>query len=752
MLHVLPILAVVFGPPHEMVGAGDLVCRTPDGKLGLICPLESTRVNADIAGFGARVTLVQTFSNPSPTPIEAIYTFPLPPDAAVDRMRIRIGDRIIEATIRRREEARQVYEDAKRRGQSAALLDQERPNIFTQSIANLMPGKKIEVEISYVQLLKYDEGSFTFSYPMVVGPRFVANAEDPNKISPPTLPPNVRSGAQIEMTVNIDAGAPMTGLESVLHEVDIRRQGPSQARVTLKKRDEIPNRDFILRMGMAEGAVKTAFLTHAQKEKGGFFTLLMLPPKAPQPSQISPREMIFVMDQSGSQSGFPIEKSKELSEKIVKALRPQDTFNVMGFSNDVRWLWPFPRPVNEPNIEQATRFIRGLQANGGTQLYKAITAALAPAPDRTRPRYVVFNTDGFIGDEVSVLKAIQRGRANSRVFTFGIGNGVNTYLIDSMSAEGKGASEIVTLQEAADSAVDRFLRRIDAPVLTHIEAEIEGEGVSDVLPDQIPDVFSHSPVILKGRYSKSGPAQITIRGKLGGQPWSTTLNVNLPAEDRSGNAIASLWARAKLDALERQGWMAEREGQPGASKEAMTELALEFGLMSAYTSFVAVEERIVNVGGKQRRVAVPVEMTDGVTLGTRDEAGRAPGSPGGGGRGGSMGGLRTTGAAMPAAKSLNQSGVWSDEAAPKTPAEKEKRDAETVKKKVSAELLASKATRLEVQVWVQDLSPETIKKLEKLGFKVEARDDQLRILFGQVDRARLKALALEAVVEKIKPL
>lgn len=649
-------------PPDAIpdVDPGNLQIVDKEGKPLGMCPLEGTRVEADIAGFGARVTVKQTFANPSKTPIEAIYTFPLPADAAVDHMSMRIGDRLVQGEIKRREEARRTYEAAKNAGQAAALLDQERPNIFTQSLANVMPGSKVEIEISYVQLLKFEEDQFEFSYPMVVGPRFLGNTPDPGKIAPPITPKGTRTGATIDLSVRIDAGAPITSIDSELHEVNIRQtKGANTATVTLAKKDEIPNKDFILHYGVSSNTVKSALLTYADPKNGGFFTLILMPPKAPTPEQIAPREVIFVVDQSGSQSGFPIEKSRELCRKMIQTLRPDDTFNIMGFSNHVNLLWPEPRPSTEANRGQALAFVAGLQANGGTQLFHAVNAALQPKPDPKRVRLVLFNTDGFVGNEFDILAAIQKFRGGARMFTFGIGNSVNRFLIDAMSVEGRGDSEIVTLAADTDKAVERFVRRTQTPVLTQIDVRFEGVAVADVLPQAIPDVYSEKPVILKGRYTQPGKGRIVVKGILGDEPWTQVVPLNFPdgpmvqnliedlrpdgeglaasadpnaavkqipgnvqeAYGERGSAIATLWAREKIDDVMRANWLAmysnlpddQKNRKPKEQENAVTQLGLRFGLMTQYTSFVAVEKRVVNIGGRQITVAVPVEMADGVS-------------------------------------------------------------------------------------------------------------------------------------------
>ena len=703
MLSTLICGMALAAPPmafQKDAAPGCLQILDKEGKSAGLCPLAGTKVEADIAGFGARVVVRQTFTNPSKEAIEAVYTFPLPADAAVDRMNMRIGDRLVEGEIKRREEARRIYDAAKNAGQAAALLDQERPNIFTQSVANITPGAKIEIEISYVQLLKFEEDKFEFNFPMVVGPRFTGVTPDPGKVTPPITPKGTRTGATIDLTVRIDAGARVTELESELHQIEKQKPNPNQVVVKLAKRDEIPNRDFILKYGVASNTVQSAMLSYADQRNGGFFTLILMPPKAPTPEQIVPREMILVVDQSGSQSGFPIIKSRELCNKMIDALRPGDTFNVMGFNNVVNPLWGEPRENTGANRALAHKFVSTLEANGGTMLNQAIQAAMKPKVDAKRVRIILFNTDGFVGDDFNILDSIQKYRQSARIFTFGIGSGVNRFLIDAMSNEGKGDSEIVTLEADTDKAVDRFLRRTQSPVLTNIEARFEGVTVVDQLPSAIPDVFSEKPVIIKGRYTEAGKGKVIIRGMLGDSPWQKEVALNFPAtptyasltEDLRepnpegliagvgagqekpanlqtafggrGSAIATLWAREMIDDVMRSNWMAMYSNLPAETRtakdkmtvQAVVNLGLRFGLMTQYTSFVAVEKRVINIGGKQRTVAVPVEMTDGVSYEGIFGADRAEGLFRGGrpasfARSGGFGGGAGGAASMPAMKS-----------------------------------------------------------------------------------------------------
>lgn len=741
------------------VEPGSLIARASE----IVLPLKHTSVNASVSGFGAQVTVVQTFTNPTDKPIEAVYTFPLPADSAVNRMRMQVGDRVTEGVVRRREEARAIYEAAKTNGQAAALLDQERPNIFTQSVANILPKSTVKIEISYVQILKYEDGQFEFTYPMVVGPRYLGNAPDPGKIAPPVIPPGMRTGQTIDLNVNLNAGAPITDLKSVLHDITTRRSQGEAYAVSLRKADEIPNKDFILRYRVATDFIQSGFLAKYDPLKGGFFSLILMPPKQPAAQQISPKQMIFVMDQSGSQTGFPIEKSKELTLKLIDTMNPGDTFNVMGFSVNVNTLWPEPRPNTPANRAEAKAFVSRLGANGGTELRRAVEAALLPAPDPKRTRIVIFNTDGFVGDEAAVLKSVREHRGDARMFTFGIGNGVNHYLIDAMSEEGRGDSETVTLPENADAAVTRFVKRLHSPVLMDVHAKFEGVEVSDELPSHIPDVFGDKPIVIYGRYATPGRGKLTLSGTMGGEPWSQTIDLTFPSDLPGGDSIPALWARRMVDKIQREGVL-EAPGGSGSypvrydprveaiapeAKNRIIDLATEYGLITDYTSFVAVEQRVINIGGHQRTVHVPVEMTEGVsyraidtpTVGLQYAAGATFGGGGGLGGGAKVDDQKVRRkVAVRHADPLLVGGLDSVSGRPAT-----------FEDKVSEKLLKA-AGPVEIEVWLTDLTPKIVAKLKKARLTVDVEDKSLKLVCGRCDAKLLKALAAIEEVKFIEPI
>lgn len=639
----VPILLLAIGLPalakDGSVPGGELHALGPDNEALGTCPLEHTEVRVDISGFIARVTLTQRFSNPFEAPIEAVYTFPMSDRGAVDAMTMRIGDRTISGVIKERDEANRIYQEAKQAGQAAAKLDQERPNIFTQSVANILPGEAIEITISYVEYLKYEAGEYEFSFPMVVGPRYVPasggppeeivrqpvlplpkgdpnrNVPDADRITPPVTPEGTRAGHDINLAVNLNAGVPIQGIESALHDVAIKQNGEHIAEVQLKNNKTIPNRDFILKYKVAGAKIGDAVLTHADAD-GGYFTLILQPPDRVAPESITSKEMIFVIDSSGSMRGFPIEKAKEAMAMAIKNMNPRDTFNLVSFAGGLGYCFDKTVPNSEENRIFALKYLENLTGSGGTEMMPAIRAALGNQNDPERLRVVCFMTDGYIGNDMAIIKAIQRNAGTARVFSFGIGNSVNRFLIEGMAREGRGDAEIVTLESDGAAAAKRFHERIHSPLLTDITLEFDGLDVEDIYPDPkaLPDLFAARPLILKGRYTNAGQGSVTIRGNTANGKFERTIDVTLPETHEEDDVLAPLWARAKVAHIMNSNWLGVQQNRPRHDvKAAITKIGLQYNLVTQYTSFVAVEERVINEGGETKTVQVPVEMADGVS-------------------------------------------------------------------------------------------------------------------------------------------
>ena len=767
-------LAGAVAPPQRP--PGPLAAVGKDGRSLGACPLRHTDVQVAVAGFVARVVVTQEFENPFTEPVEAIYTFPLSERGAVNHMEMRAGERTIRGEIHERSEARALYEQARRNGQLASLLDQERPNIFTQSLANLLPGNRVQIRIEYTETLAYHDGAFEFAFPTVVGPRFVPGTPtgrqgtgfapdtdrvpDAARITPPVTPPGTRAGHDLSIGVDIDAGVPVLGIEAPLHDVTVERPGPARVLVRLRDQAEIPNRDFVLRYSVASDAVQSGYLTHRGPDGYGYVTFLLVPPRRVTAATAAPRELILVIDRSGSQSGAPLAKAKETMDWMLDHLNPNDTFQVIDFGSEAHQLFERPQTASAGMRTRARAYIQRLEANGGTMMAEAVRAACSQPTDAHRLRIVTFMTDGYIGNDFEVLALVQQLRGTSRWFPFGTGNSVNRFLLDQMARVGGGEVDYVLLTDPGATIAERFEQRIANPVLTDVSLEFRHLDVTDVLPVAVGDVWEQRPLVLHARYRSAGHGQVVLRGFRAGAPYEETLDVTLPDRAPDHAAIASMWARAKVGQLMDQDLAGLQTGKyPKPLQDEIVRIALAHRLLTQFTSFVAMEDRIVNQGGQQRRVAVPVEMPQGVRYdGVFGEAGqpRASGSmpapAGGGGLARALGG--SLAAPPPAVRPESPRMVEHDREAAKATAQPV--DA-TTRAKLAPELVAllerrgsSVATEggwVRVDLTLRDDAAETLRTVQAAGLQVITTATGRAV--GLVHRDRLVALARLAEVVHI---
>jgi Ca-activated chloride channel family protein len=806
------------------VTQGALQVIDPNGKPKALCPLKHTDVKAEISGFLSRVVVTQEFENPFKEKIEAVYTFPLPQNAAVDGMTMIVGDRTVRGKILRREEAEAVYEAAKSNGQTASLLNQERPNIFTQSVANILPGEQIKITISYVETLKYEAGSYEFVFPMVVGPRYVPGAAtgaqgngfapdtdrvpDASRITPQPVPEGMRVGHDISLDVTLDAGVPIDLISSNTHDVNLERPDDRRARVSLKDEATIPNKDFVLRYDVAGKKIEDAVLTHSSGT-GGFFTLILQPPDRVTAEDVTPKELVFVLDTSGSMSGFPIEKAKETMKLALDNLYPYDTFNLITFSGDEHILFPEPVPATKENLQKAQEFLESRQGGGGTEMMKAIKASMDPSDAQNHVRIVCFMTDGYVGNDMEIIGEVQK-HPNARVFAFGIGSSVNRFLLDGMARYGRGEVEYVALNDDGSAAARRFYERVRSPLLTDISVDWNGLPVADVYPKTVPDLFSAKPVILTGRYTGNGRGTIRLKGKMAGRDFVREIPVDFSTSQQH-DVLATLWARTRVDDLMSQDFKGAQQGNMRDEvKQAITQLGLDYRLMTQFTSFVAVEEMIVTDGGQPRRIDVPVEVPEGVNRAgvfgeERNDANgygfqfftgqrgrqasilpnqpptarlsarvltpaevsalktKAP--PAGGGGGGTSSTAPSSPKVVAGAFAID--GSREADARALTP-EEQKRAQLTAKfhptvLAVIDRLKDTKASpgpdeakfirngKAEIQIWLTDKSDETMAKLKELGFEVVLDPKTAKMVIGRLPIEKLAALAELKSVRYVAP-
>lgn len=614
-------------------GTGALVTTLPGEAAPVPVPLKHTHVSAKVDAYIATVDVQQQFHNPFESKIEAVYVFPLPQNAAVNEFVMTIGDRKIRGIIREREEAERIYKQARSQGHVASLLTQERPNIFTQKVANIEPGKQIDVNIKYFHTLAYEDGWYEFVFPMVVGPRFnpagftdgigaVGRASGQSTSGQPTsggsgqktevqyLKPNERSGHDIGLTLEIDAGVSIEAIRSVNHRIVETPLDESRVRVAIAESDALPNKDFVLRFQVAGETIKTNVLTH-RDERGGFFTMVLYPPKALKDTERSPMEMIFVLDCSGSMNGKPIEQAKDAIIHGIEQLRPYDSFQVIRFSNNASQFGDKPVIATNSMKRKAINYVRGLRGGGGTMMIEGIKAALDFPHATERLRFVSFMTDGYIGNDRDIIGEVHNRIGESRIFSFGVGSSPNRYLMDRMAKEGRGAAAYLSLNDNGDEVMDQFFTRVSHPALTDIAVNFGGAQVSEVYPRKIPDLFVGKPVVITGRYTGQFSDDIHVTGRAGGK----RINILLPVDETSTDArpsLPSVWARTKIaDLYDQHTW----DPNPDLPSE-VRQTALNYQLMSAYTAFVAVDSLTKTAGNFGTTVNVPVPVPDGVRYDT----------------------------------------------------------------------------------------------------------------------------------------
>lgn len=599
--------------PADAVSEGRLVTQRDGTRIDV--PLQHTEVKITVDGFLAEATVTQRFKNPYPSKIEAVYLFPLPTGAAISALRITSGDRVIEGTIQERRQATRTYEAARSRGQIAALLTQERPNLFTQSVANLEPSATIDVTLHYVQRLRYDAGGYEVVFPMVAGPRYVpaaaASKTDPAAVQPAVLPAGVRSSHDIGLAVELDAGVPLGDIASSSHRIAIQRGAgaPTRARVQIAPDDTIPNKDFVLRYQVAGAAPSFGALAYrGDPGKDGSFVLVAQPPTAAAPAQIAPREIVFVLDTSSSMRGAPLAKAKDVIRAVLGRLRPDDTFQIVRFDDRASALGAAPIANRPRNLELTLAWLAALDAGGTTEMTAGIAAALAVPHDPRRLRIVAFLTDGYVGNEDDVIRLIAERAGEARLFAFGVGTAVNRYLLEEVAAAGRGAAQFVRPDEPTAPVVAAFEQRIDAPVLTDVAIDWGGLAVSDVTPRALPDLFVGEPLAVSGHYARGGRATVTIRGKQAGRDVRFAVPVVLPERADDHPAIATVWARERIAELSRR---RVRKADPELDRQII-ELSIASRVLTELTAFVAVDRSRVTAGGAPVRVAVPVEVPDAV--------------------------------------------------------------------------------------------------------------------------------------------
>jgi len=587
---------------------------------------QSTEVKIDVSGMIVRAKVRQRFTNDGEQWAEGVYVFPLPEAAAVDHLRMQIGERTIEGRIQERQAAKQHYEQAKAQGKKAALIEQERPNLFTNSVANIAPHETVVVEIEYQQVLRYNNGEFRLRFPMAITPRYIPGTPseesmtrfdkrgwavdtdrvpDASRITPPVWRGEGKINP-IALTVHLDAGFHLARVVSPYHA--IRRVDQDAARgittITLADSDTVTDRDFELSWAPAPGRAPRAALFTEQVGAEHYHLLMVLPPDAAAPQQRLPREVVFVIDTSGSMAGTSIEQAKQALVLALQRLQPGDRFNVISFNSTTDRLYGDARPASPEYLDQARRYVAALNAGGGTEMRPALEAALRNSQEDNALRQVIFLTDGSVGNESELFRLIHDRLGRSRLFTIGIGSAPNSHFMTKAAQFGRGTFTYIGDLSEVRSKMEGLFQKLDSPLMSDLTIDAGGAALESY-PQRLPDLYRGEPLIIAMKGAKEGQV-LTVHGQRLQAPWEARIALQNAIP---GRGVGVLWARRKIaDLMDQQRRGADREG----IRNNVIQVALQHHLVSKYTSLVAVDVTPSRPqGAALARRALPVNLPYG---------------------------------------------------------------------------------------------------------------------------------------------
>ena len=595
----------------------------------LPAPAVAGTADIDISGITGRVTIRQEFLNPADTWVEGVYVFPLPEDAAVDQMRLRVDDRLIDGVIAERKAARQIYDKAVQSGRRASLLEQERPNLFTMSVANIPPKGRVAVEIGYQQAVSFQDGRFSIRFPMAVTPRYIpaptgpvgvraapdngsTPPEDANRLGFPVRHPDSPPSNPVSIRVVLQPGLPLATLESRSHKLMVNEPSEGRYEVTLDAGAVPADRDFVLDWSLDPAKEPRPALFVETKDGAAYLMALIVPPVAA-PSAVArrPREAIYVIDVSGSMHGESIRQARDSLLFALDRLQPVDRFNVIAFSDRTTRLFDASRPADAASLDAARGFVRALQANGGTEIGTALNAALYDehqGKDRADSlRQVVLLTDGAVGNEPALLSRLTRAVGRSRLFTVAIGSAPNGHFMREAARIGRGAMMHIGDRAEVRRRMTELFAKLENPALTGMTASFPDPEKTESLPSPLPDLYVGEPVVLTARLPEA-KGEFGLAGVIGSRDWSVKADL---ASAQAATGIAKLWARNKVD---REMGRLRAGAAADEVRQSVLALALAHGLLTSFTSLVAVDQTVVRPDKEQlSQRQVPVNPPAGWT-------------------------------------------------------------------------------------------------------------------------------------------
>jgi len=611
----------------EALDDGGLFFITDTKGRYVPAPLLKTEVTMDVSGPVVRVRVNQSFTNMTNQWVEGIYTFPLPEKSAVDRLTMVIGERRVIGEIQEKEQARKTYEKAKAEGRRTSLVSQERPNIFTNQVANIGPGETIVIEIEYQDQARFLDGEFELRFPMVVRPRYIPGdplpvtpsgsgwsydsnqVPDASRITPVISSPSKGPINPVAISVSLDPGFLVQDIVSPSHDIKVRKR-TSSYQITLKGGEVPADSDFVLQWMPVPGTTPVAGM-FSEKIEGEYYHLFMVLPRtnaSDLENIILPREVVFIVDVSGSMGGDAITQAKAALLKGLDGLRPGDRFNIITFNNSAYDLFKGAVPANQHYLEEARDFVLRLYANGGTEMASALQIALNGNVGLVHLRQIIFITDGAVGNEQALFQMIHQGLGDSRLFTVGIGSSPNSHFMREAAEMGKGTFTYIAQPGEVDEKMNQLLHKLETPLLKDISITLPDGVAGEIFPENIPDLYDGEPLLITLKTDKKLNHDIVFKGAIAGAEWRETLD---PDGKSKNKGIGALWAREKIRDITNQSIKNGTIGAPEV-RDAIIKVALAHQLVSKYTSLVAVDDEIARQGDGLKSTPIPTNLPKGM--------------------------------------------------------------------------------------------------------------------------------------------